>query len=72
VIGLCCSVTWTTFGFYIDNWNVVIPNLLGIAFSVVTIIVWVYFYNYNKVSPKLDTLVDDTDRERDVDAPPKY
>jgi hypothetical protein len=69
-IGLCCSTTWTIFGFYINDWNVVIPNVLGIVFSIIQIFVWIYFYRQHKVNPQLDTLVDEA--YRNEEAPQKY
>jgi hypothetical protein len=72
IVGLLCSCDWTIYGFYIDDWNVIIPNILGIVFSIVNISTWLYFYQKNKVNPQTDTLVEHSDPEKyDTNAPEK-
>jgi hypothetical protein len=43
------------------NWNinVIIPNGLGIMFSIIQISTWSYFYKKNGTKPELQTLVDE-------------
>jgi hypothetical protein len=64
---------WTVYGFYINNLKVVIPNVLGIACSIVQIAVWYYFYSYNKNKTQVnDAFIDKENAEvggSDTEAP---
>ena len=40
LMSLCCSVSWFFYGMLIDNVNVVLPNVFGVATSVAQLYVW--------------------------------
>ena len=47
-ISICafiCSLCWTIYGVYLNDFKVIVPNLLGIVFSLVQIIVFIYSYS---------------------------
>lgn len=50
--GLACSACWFIYGFYIMDWNVLIPNGLGLLFAVLQIIVYIYFAKKEKSENK--------------------
>ena len=54
--GFLCSLCWLIFGFYQNDMNLIIPNSLGILFSVIQILVFTILYcksgkNDNEKSP---------------------
>jgi len=54
--GFLCSLCWLIFGFYQNDKNIIIPNSLGILFSVIQILIFIILYckshkNYNDKSP---------------------
>ena len=55
--GLACATCWFIYGLYNNRTGIMIPNALGIFFSILQIIVWAIFYNKKK---KEDN---DSDRE---------
>jgi hypothetical protein len=66
IIGLFCSFTCTVYGFYIYNIKIIIPNIIGIALSLIQIAVWMFFYNYNKNKPQVSytKFIDDTNSDK--------
>lgn len=54
ICGLASATSWTIYGFSQNNYNIIIPNLLGVFFAVLQIIVWWIFYNKN--DPKQSNL----------------
>ena len=41
--GTACSTCWMIYGIYIADWNVIIPNVLGVLCSIVQIVVYIIF-----------------------------
>jgi len=42
--GFLCSLSWLIFGFYQNDKNIIIPNSLGILFSVIQILIFIILY----------------------------
>ena len=42
--GFLCSLCWLIFGFYQNDKNIIIPNSLGILFSVIQILIFIILY----------------------------
>jgi len=60
VVGFLCSLCWFTYSF-LDNNNtkIMIPNGLGILFSIIQIITWIYYYTLaQKNSPQLQQFLE--------------
>jgi len=54
--GFLCSLCWLIFGFYQNDKNIIIPNSLGILFSVIQILIFIILYckshkNNNEKNP---------------------
>ena len=54
--GFLCSICWLIFGFYQNDMNLIIPNSLGILFSIIQILIFFILYsksdkNRNDKSP---------------------
>lgn len=64
ICGLACASSWAIYGIYQSNWNLIIPNVLGIAFSLLQIVVWWIFYSRKK--PKDNSLEDSLVEKNDV------
>ncbi len=63
IIGLCCSSCWFVYGLLKPegmDWNVIVPNLLGIIFSVVTIISWLIVNSRKKSQQASLVFTDET------------
>jgi hypothetical protein len=56
VIGLLCSTCWFIFGIYERLIPTMIPNGLGIIFSLFQIVCWAIFYTKSKTSKAAPTL----------------
>ena len=52
IVGLLCSSCWLVFGIYTEDINVIIPNALGIVFSIFQITCWVIYYRRAKSDPR--------------------
>ena len=46
--GLACSACWFIYGIYLLDWNVMIPNALGVLCSIIQIIVFLIFKGKSK------------------------
>ena len=57
--GTACSACWLIYGIYLNDWNVIIPNALGVLCSIVQIIVYIVYKGKNKGTNKE---VDETDQ----------
>ena len=44
LIGFLCSGCWLSFGILQHDFNCIIPNVLGVAFSIINTFSWTYFY----------------------------
>ena len=62
-MGLLCSSCWLIFGIYGKDINIVIPNGLGVIFSIIQVITWVIFYNKNNAGPKLEQFMNEDDEK---------
>jgi hypothetical protein len=58
-MGLLCSTAWLIYGIYDSiNINIIIPNGLGVLFSVVQLICWIYFYKKaQQIQPELTSMI---------------
>ena len=45
--GTACSACWFIYGLYVKDWNVIIPNGLGVICSIIQIIVYMIYKNKN-------------------------
>jgi len=46
IIGLFCSTSWLLYGILNgQDWNIIVPNLLGEIFGIITMMCWIFFYN---------------------------
>ena len=41
--GIACSACWMIYGIYLVDWNQIIPNALGVIFSIIQIIVFLFY-----------------------------
>ena len=41
--GTACSACWMIYGIYLVDWNQIIPNCLGVIFSIIQIIVFLFY-----------------------------
>ena len=41
--GTACSACWMIYGIYLVDWNQIIPNALGVIFSIIQIIVFLFY-----------------------------
>ena len=41
--GTACSACWMIYGIYLVDWNLIIPNALGVIFSIIQIIVFLFY-----------------------------
>lgn len=57
--GAICSGGWLTFGLIIHDINCIIPNALGCASSIITCLVWAYFYSKAPKDEKKDEEIED-------------
>ena len=53
--GTACSACWMIYGIYLQDWNVIIPNVLGVLCSIVQIVVYlIYKRRYKGDVKKVD------------------
>ena len=43
IAGIACSGCWLIYGIYLIDWNIMVPNGLGLIFSIFQIIVFIVF-----------------------------
>ena len=60
IIGFLCSSTWLTYGLLNFDINVVIPNVLGVAFTVFQVGIWIYFWKKSQKLPALQEYISET------------
>lgn len=53
ICGTCCSSFWGLYGLIVLDWNIFIPNILGLCFSIGQIIAWVIVYRRVKKNPQI-------------------
>jgi hypothetical protein len=58
VIGLIGSCFWTAYALYIWLVELFVPNALGVLLTGFQIIIWGYYYNYNKNKQLKEPLFD--------------
>ena len=44
IIAIICSGGWLLFGIYVKDINCILPNMIGLACSIVTTFIWFFFY----------------------------
>lgn len=44
IAGMACSASWLTFGLMIWDKNTIVPNSIGLIFSIVNTSIWTYYY----------------------------
>ena len=44
IVSICCSGSWLLFGISINLIPQIVPNALGLFFSIVNTLAWIYFY----------------------------
>ena len=48
IVSICCSGSWLIYGIIIKLIAQIIPNVLGLFFSIVNTLIWIYFYANRK------------------------
>ena len=43
IIGVFCSLVWSCYGLLLGKISVIVPNIIGVGFSIVQVIVWIVF-----------------------------
>lgn len=59
ILGFFCSLTWLGFGIYINDISVIIPNGLGLLFSIINVGTYLFFYKKTK---NQDPLIENSDK----------
>ena len=49
LVATICSGSWLLFGKIINDINCIIPNMIGLIFSIFTSLIWLYFYLKAKI-----------------------
>ena len=63
-----CSACWLIYGLYVNDWNVIIPNALGVLCSIVQIIVYIiYKGRYEGTNKEVDEMDQGEANERQTD-----
>ena len=44
IVSICCSGSWLLYGIFIDLMAQIVPNALGLFFSIANTLAWIYFY----------------------------
>jgi solute carrier family 50 protein (sugar transporter) len=57
IIGFLCSTTWLSYGLLNFDINVVIPNVLGVVFTVFQVVIWVIFWKKSQKLPALQEFI---------------
>jgi len=57
--GLFCSLCWAMYGIYQNDYKVYAPNLLGLGFAIIQIIVYLIYYYKNKERIPIFAAVDE-------------
>ena len=53
IVSICCSGSWLLYGIFIDLMAQIVPNALGLFFSIANTLAWIYFYiNRDKTKDK--------------------
>ena len=50
IVSICCSGSWLMYGISINLIPQIIPNALGLFFSIANTLAWIYFYIYRDMS----------------------
>ncbi len=70
IIGCVCSCGWVVYGFLRPNgadWNILVPNILGVLFNLTTSIIWFVIYcKLKKKNKSNDQAVEVKDNENKV------
>ena len=56
LVATICSGSWLLFGKIIDDINCIIPNMIGLIFSIFTSLIWLYFYLKAKIKKNKNQL----------------
>ena len=59
IVGFLCSFTWLSYGLLNFDINVVVPNVLGVIFTIFQIIVWIYFWKFSDKEDKKGFIEDE-------------
>ena len=64
IIGSICSGGWLLFGIIVDDINCIIPNGLGLISSVITTIIWIYFFYRKKIIQRYNKFYSEQNNSR--------
>ena len=67
IVGCLCSGGWFLYGKLLNDINCIIPNGLGLIFSILTTIVWMYFYFKTKIKQKKTKFYPEQNTTKEVD-----
>ena len=54
IVSICCSGSWLMYGIVINLIPQIIPNALGLFFSIANTLAWIYFYIKRDLSEDID------------------
>ena len=66
IVGAICSGGWFLYGNIVNDINCIIPNVLGLIFSIFTTIIWLIFYINKKLEQKKAKFYEEQNKTRDV------
>ena len=55
IVSICCSGSWLMYGIVINLIPQIVPNALGLFFSIANTLAWFYFYIYRDVDKEEET-----------------
>ena len=57
IAGFLSSLLWTLYGLLYFDINIIVPNIIGFAFTVFQIVIWIYFWYNSKHVPSLEEFI---------------
>ena len=67
IVGTICSGGWLLYGQLVNDINCIIPNGLGLIFSILTTIIWMFFYFKTKINQKKTKFYQEQNTTRNVE-----
>ena len=67
IVGILCSGGWYLYGKIVNDINCVIPNGLGLIFSIFTTLVWMFYYISEKILKRKIKFYPEQNNTRDVE-----
>ena len=67
IVGTICSGGWLLYGQLVNDINCIIPNGLGLIFSILTTLIWAFFYFKTKINKKKTKFYPEQNTTRNVE-----